>query len=132
MNKNTNAWLDFAARDLQAARKLVNDEYIANIVLFHSQQCIEKCMKAFLEEYNLNVPKIHGVVKLNELIKENTKIILPVTDDELDLIDDIYIDTRYPGNFGLLPSGFPTKDDATTLLGIAENVYSETMKNLDK
>ncbi|MGR3178564.1 MAG: HEPN domain-containing protein [Candidatus Anammoxibacter sp.] len=85
MNKNTNAWLDFAARDLQAARKLVNDEYIANIVLFHSQQCIEKCMKAFLEEYNLNVPKIHGVVKLNELIKENTKIILPVTDDELDL-----------------------------------------------
>ncbi|MGR3317988.1 MAG: HEPN domain-containing protein [Candidatus Anammoxibacter sp.] len=132
MNKNTNAWLDFAARDLQAARKLVNDEYIANIVLFHSQQCIEKCMKAFLEEYNLNVPEIHGVVKLHELIKENTKIILPVTDDELDLIDDIYIDTRYPGNFGLLPSGFPTKDDATTLLCIAENVYLETMKKLDK
>lgn len=132
MNKSTKAWLDFAARDLEAARKLVNYEYLANIVLFHSQQCIEKCMKAILEEYNLNVPKIHGIVKLDELIKEKTKIILSVTNDELDLIDDIYIDTRYPGNFGLLPAGFPTKDDATNLLDIAEKVYLEITKKLDK
>ena len=40
MKTSTQAWLEFAARDLEAARKLLDDEYIANIVLFHSQQCV--------------------------------------------------------------------------------------------
>lgn len=61
MKEKTKAWLDFAARDIEAARKLADDEYLANVVLFHSQQCVEKCLKAVLEENDQNVPKIHGV-----------------------------------------------------------------------
>ncbi len=100
MMKRTTAWLEFADRDLEASKKLANHEYLANIVIFHSQQCVEKCLKAILEEHNQDFPKIHGVTKLYEL----------------DLVDNVYIDTRYPGNFGLLPSGFPTKDDSASLL----------------
>ena len=42
-----------ADKDIKAAKKLVNDDYLANIVLFHCQQCIEKSLKAILEESNL-------------------------------------------------------------------------------
>lgn len=130
MKKSTSAWLELASRDIEAARKLLPEEYLANIVLFHTQQCIEKCMKSILEEKNLTVPKIHGVIKLYELILKNTNITLPITDDELDLIDDVYIDTRYPGSLGLLPSGFPSKTEAEELFAIAEKVHKATIKAL--
>lgn len=131
MKERSKAWLEFAARDIEAARKLADDEYLANVVLFHSQQCVEKCLKAILEEYDQNVPKIHGVNRLYSLITANTDITLPVTADELDFIDDVYIDTRYSGNFGLLPSGFPKKDDAGFLLDIAEKLYKTTNDELN-
>jgi len=60
-------WIDFADRDLEAAKSLLENEYLANVVLFHCQQCIEKCLKAILEENNVEVPKI-------QLIKSNFKI----------------------------------------------------------
>jgi len=44
--------------------------------------------------------------------------------------DNTYADTRYPGSFGLLPSGFPTKEQAREILKIAERVYRETRKIL--
>ncbi len=89
-------------------------------------------MKSILEQSDQNVPKIHSVNKLYALITKNTDFTLPVTEDELDLIDDIYIDTRYPGNFGLLPSGFPEKDDAELLYNIAEKVYNSTIQYLKR
>ena len=132
MKKSTQAWLEFADRDLEAARKLLDDEYIANIVLFHSQQCVEKSLKAVLEEYDQKIPRIHSVTRLYALIAEHTNVILPITADELDFIDDVYIDTRYPSNFGLLPSGFPQKSESKKLFDTAEKLYTATMKRLSR
>jgi HEPN domain-containing protein len=53
-----------------------------------------------------------------------------VTADELDLIDDVYIDTRYPGSFGLLQSGLPSKEQAISLLEIAEKIHEAVCKKL--
>jgi len=53
-----------------------------------------------------------------------------VSEDELDLVDAVYIDTRYPSGIGFLPSGFPTKEDAQELLGIAEKVHAEAVRRL--
>ncbi|MBI5591195.1 MAG: HEPN domain-containing protein [Deltaproteobacteria bacterium] len=125
MKKGTMEWLEFAKRDLEAAKFLVNSPYLANIVLFHSQQCIEKCLKAYLEESDIKIPKIHSVVKLYAMIPEDAKMSFNIKEDELDLVDLVYIDTRYPSGFGLLPSGFPTENDAEELLAIAEKVYVE-------
>jgi HEPN domain-containing protein len=55
MKKGTMEWLEFAERDLEAARILLNSSQLANVVLFHSQQCIEKCLKAYLEEKADNI-----------------------------------------------------------------------------
>jgi len=131
MKKGTKEWLDFANRDLEAARLLVDNEYVSNAVLFHCQQCVEKCLKALLEESGIVVPHIHNVVKLHSLLKENSPISLLVNEDELDLVDAVYIDARYPSGIGLLPSGFPTKEDARELLRIAEKVHAETARRLN-
>lgn len=132
MKKTTRAWVDFAHRDLEAARLLADNEYVSNAVLFHSQQCVEKCLKALLEQNRVPVPHIHSVVKLHSVLKEEAEISLSLKDDELDLVDAVYIDTRYPSGLGLLPSGFPTKEDARELLEIAEKVFDETSKILKK
>jgi len=130
MKKGTKAWLDFAHRDLESSRVLVDREYVSNVVLFHAQQCVEKCLKALLEENDVLVPHIHSVVKLHSLVTEKAGISLTLEEDELDLVDAVYIDTRYPSGLGLLPSGFPTKEDAREILGIAEKVFKETSKRL--
>jgi HEPN domain-containing protein len=130
MKRATKEWLDFADRDLEVARLLVDNEYVSNAELFHCQQCVEKCLKALLEENNIPVPHIHTMVKLHSLLKENSPISLSVTEDELDLVDAVYIDSRYPSGIGLLPSGFPTKEDARELLRIAEQVHAETALRL--
>jgi len=127
MKKSTTAWLDLALRDLHAAKKLLDDEFLANVVLFHAQQCIEKCFKAILEENDVPVPKIHGIVKLYDMVRKRTKTSLPITADQLDFIDDIYIDARYPGDWGLLPSGFPKKEDAVEIVSLAKNIYNVTL-----
>jgi len=130
MKKGAKVWLDFADRDLQAARLLVDREYVSNVVLFHAQQCVEKCLKALLEENGVLVPHIHSVVKLNSLVMEEAGTSLNLDEDELDLVDAVYIDTRYPSGLGLLPSGFPTREDAREILRIAERVYNETSEHL--
>ena len=80
----------------------------------------------------MDVPRIHGVHRLNTLVKEKVQYIIPVNDDELDTIDDIYIDTRYPGNFGLLPSGFPSKEQAEEFIELTDRIYNSTLIFLKK
>ncbi len=127
MKDGTKSWMAFADRDLEAAKCLLENEYVANVVLFHCQQCIEKCLKAILEEYEIQVPKIHSVVRLFGIINENIELKFNIDVDALNLVDDIYIDTRYPIGLGLLPSGFPSKAEATKVLEIAKNIYDNVL-----
>ena len=41
------------------------------------------------------------------------------------------IDSRYPGDMGLLPEGKPTLVDANEFYTFAKNVFNETCKLLD-
>ncbi|MBL0707806.1 MAG: hypothetical protein JJW00_02040 [Sulfurimonas sp.] len=38
-------------------------------------------------------------------------------------LDKLYIDARYPGNFGLLPYGKPTLGDAIIFHDIAKDIF---------
>ncbi|NOX61571.1 MAG: HEPN domain-containing protein [Chloroflexi bacterium] len=122
MKRATRAWLELAAKDLTAAQALAADEYVANIVVFHCQQCVEKALKAVLEESDLDVPRIHGIHRLNAMVQSEASCFLPLSEEEMDMLDDAYIDVRYPG-VGLLPSGFPSKHEAEQFLQVAERTY---------
>ena len=123
MKPATADWIELAKRDFSAAKKLVDDEYLSNVCLFHCQQTIEKLFKAILEEHKIKIPKIHSVTTLFEKLPTEFKSISTIDQDELGLLDDIYIDSRYPGEIGLMPNGFPSKSDAKNVLRITEKVY---------
>lgn len=53
---------------------------------------------------------------------------------ELNKLDKLYIDSRYPGDFGLLPDGKPGVDDARIFYEFAEELFDRVCKilNIDK
>jgi HEPN domain-containing protein len=113
------SWLCFAREDLQVAR-LVMKEEIYNQVFFHSQQCAEKSLKAWLASQGANIPKNHRMADLIPLI---SPAVLGTLKTRLILFDQFYIPTRYPDSLpGSLPMGLPSKDDAVETLGLAEEI----------
>jgi HEPN domain-containing protein len=128
MKKAAKAWMEHARRDFEAARILLKEEYLANVVIFHAQQCVEKCLKALLEEYAIFIPKTHSIVKLYFLLPEAVRDALPLEDNDMDMIDTVYIDTRYPGALALLPAGFPSREEANQLLQFASQVFDAVNK----
>ena len=111
MKESTNSWVEFTKRDIRAAEKLLDDDYLQNVVLFHCQQAVEKTFKAILEEHDMRIPRIHSVVTLYERFPDALKDVLQFELDELRMIDEIYIDSRYPADIGLLPGGFPNQEE---------------------
>ena len=92
------------------------------MVAFHAQQCIEKCLKAIIEEHNLSFAKIHSLRRLLKICSNH--ISLNSGDaDIIDILDDLYIDARYPGEIGLLPNGKPTQTDAHQFHNFAKEIH---------
>jgi HEPN domain-containing protein len=50
MKISTQQWLDYAKADLINCERILDDEFLTAIVAFHSQQAVEKCFKALIEE----------------------------------------------------------------------------------
>ncbi len=124
MRKFTKEWLKAANDDLLIIEQIISIKDLTHMVAFHSQQSIEKTLKALIEEYEIDIPKIHKLIKLNKILED--KIII---DNEtlLERLDELYIDSRYPGEMGLLPHGKPTLEDAKEFyefaLYISDKVY---------
>ena len=49
----------------------------------------------------------------------------------LKVLDKLYIDSRYPGDMGLLPYGKPTTEDAKEFYEFALNIFDKVCKILD-
>ena len=132
MRKITTAWIEYVKRDIKAAEELLENDYIANIVFFHCQHAVEKVFKAVLEEHELDVPKIHNVIKLYNMLPKFVKTKLAISKNDLKTINSIYTNERYPGEFGLLPDGFPTKEDEKEIFDIASEIVQKTISFLDQ
>ncbi len=130
MRDITKSWVEFAKRDLKAAEELLNDEFLANVVLFHSQQAVEKLTKALLEELLLGIPRVHSIKTLSSRLPDNIRESIFSDVDEIDLLDDIYINERYPSEMGILPDGFPTRDRAKSIYDIANKLCNKILSCL--
>lgn len=123
MKTPTENWLHAALVDLRAAELLLMDEGLTTVVAFHSQQAIEKSLKAALEELETDVPKVHTLVFLYKKVCAAHMAFPAIDDDLLRSLDLLYIDARYPGNFGYLPDGPPTGVEAHEFYTCALTVY---------
>jgi HEPN domain-containing protein len=128
MNANSSAWLVSASDDLTLIREILHNEILTHLVAFHAQQAIEKTFKAVLEEYDRSVPRIHSLETLLPKVLEY--IDLPMECELLEDLDKLYIDARHPGDFGLLPNGKPSLEEAKGFLELAESIYAVVLSAL--
>ena len=116
MSKAHNRWLVFAQQDLQMA-ELAYQEGIYNQVCFHSQQCIEKCLKGILANQGKIPPRTHSIVDLLSLFPQDFLFELK---SRLSQMDIFYIPTRYPDVLpGSLDESLPGKEEAEEAITLA-------------
>lgn len=121
MKRQVEDWILLADKDLYAAEILLKeDNPLTNIVAFHCQQTIEKYFKAFLIENDVPIIKTHDLIKLNGMINEIKD--LGIDENKLMIINEIYVEARYPGEFGLISEGVPTNQQAQDFFEYAKEV----------
>ena len=130
MKPTTHEWLTRAADDLAAAQLLLSRLDLTNVVAFHAQQAVEKALKAVIEELDLGFVRTHSLTRLYELVRPHYPVIGDM--DMLDRLDAVYIEARYPGDMGLLPTGKPTSDEATDLFGFANDIFQRLRTSLQE
>jgi len=96
MKQLTREWLNAAGDDLITIENLLNNPILTNIVAFHSQQVIEKTLKAIIEEFSIAFIKTHNLQSL--LIKTEGFIPFSINELVISELDRLYIDARYPGD----------------------------------
>jgi HEPN domain-containing protein len=129
----TSEWLKSADDDINTIKAIIDDESLTHIVAFHSQQCIEKSFKAMVEEFELASQKIHNLITLNETISSVYQF--DFDEDKLGLLNKLYLDSRYPGDLGLLPNGKPSIEVAKGFQKLAKEIYERIntfINNRDK
>lgn len=99
MNPITGEWVQKAEGDFATARRelQVSNEPNYDAVCFHAQQCIEKYLKAKLQESNIQFGKIHDLSTLLDLILpiETTWDTLRA---DLQALTAFAVAYRYPGD----------------------------------
>ncbi|MBI4567051.1 MAG: HEPN domain-containing protein [Planctomycetes bacterium] len=69
VKQSTRKWLNLAQDDLGGARRLHEPPHpLPRLVVFHCQQCAEKCLKALLEERDIEFEKTHDLEALLGLV----------------------------------------------------------------
>jgi HEPN domain-containing protein len=125
MKDETKQWLNYANENLQSS-KILLDSHLYNPSLQNAQQSIEKNIKAYFVENGLKLQKTHNILSLNEILKKN-EIFLNITDDEIDLIDTIYLSSKYP--FG---SVLPDFEPDTTICLNCIDIANRVKEDMDK
>lgn len=123
MKRQAEEWLVSAGDDLKVIEKIISDESLTNMIAFHSQQAIEKAFKSILEEYEAKVPRVHDLIKLKEMTEKYIDI--EIDRISLESINEIYTDTRYPSDMGLVPTGRPSLKLAKEFFDLAIRIKEE-------
>ena len=72
-----------------------------------------------MEERDIPFVKTHDLLRLHKLTRfsldeEHMKI--------LSIVNEVYLDARYPGEYGLMPNGKPGNKDLQEFIKLAEHV----------
>jgi HEPN domain-containing protein len=120
-NFQAKEWLKAAYSDLRSIEHIIDDLFLTHVVAFHSQQAIEKSFKAIMENASISVPRVH---KLENIVSK-INIELDFNIEILETLDLLYIESRYPGDMGLLPDGKPTLKDVEEFYDVAKDIFNQ-------
>ena len=98
-NPLTLEWIEKAEGDYITTQKLLptTNPQLYDIICFHAQQCIEKYLRAWLQEANTPAPRTHNLEELLALIVPN----MPAWSrwqPDFKIITEYAVESRYPGD----------------------------------
>ncbi len=89
-------WLSKSRSDLKSSKKLIaGEDPIPDTAIYHTQQCAEKALKAFLAFKKHSIEKTHDVVFLVELCSEYDPEFAKLT-EEVEKLNPYSTLFRYP------------------------------------
>lgn len=96
-------WISKAEQDYHTAETMGRKRKITvpDIVGFHSQQCIEKYIKAYLVSLKTDFPKTHDLIDLLEIAVLKDPLIESYRTD-LRMLNPFSVQFRYPGESATL------------------------------
>ncbi len=127
MKDDSRAWLTYAGENLTAAEVLLN-QGLYNPCLQNVQQSVEKSLKALLFEKAHSQRKTHSIAELVRLLA-NHQIAIRLTEEDCDLLDSIYLPSKYP-LIGVLPDFEPDDSLCRQCLSLAESVIMQVRKEI--
>jgi len=91
-------WISKAEQDYETAETMARKRKnpVPDIVGFHSQQCIEKYLKAYLVSVKIDFPKTHDLIDLLEIALAKDPLIDAYRAD-LRILNPFSVQFRYPG-----------------------------------
>lgn len=126
VRKATEGWMKDAEDELKSASILYEHGQYRG-ACYHSQQCVEKGLKALILEKGERPGRIHDLV---DLLHKATGW---GWDTGLSMEEAVFLNSlykgRYPTEMGLLPYGEPSKEDGERALSAAKG-FMETVRGL--
>jgi len=109
-------WIAKADEDIGAAERLLEgDDSLASVVCFHSQQAVEKLIKALLVLSGVPFARTHDLIQLRGLLPAAQALPVPLSD--LAPLNRYAVEARYPISEEPL-----TGEEARAALGVARRV----------
>lgn len=115
-------WRDQAGRDLAAAHALL-ESGLHGHAAFHIQQAIEKALKSLVIARSKQLLRTHDLVVLAE---KSGQTLEADEQTKLEELNVLYTDSRYPGQWGLLPEGQPSAVQLEGYLALAKRILTFT------
>lgn len=129
MKDETKEWLDCAGENLRSAKILLKSN-LYNPALQNVQQAVEKMLKALCIEFSLKFRKTHSINELATILTKNN-LEVALSPEECDLLDSIYLPSKYPLG-SVLPDFEPDSKICKKCIAIAENLGQTIDKILTK
>lgn len=125
-HKLVQEWVAKADNDLKNAVVLLQEGGTVDAVCFHSQQAVEKYLKAFLVLHKLPVKKIHSLVVLAKQGAQKEVRLLDFM-GKYKILEAYYIESRYPPDTRVY-----TQDEGKEALDCAGEIINFIKKLIDE
>jgi len=119
-------WLIKADNDLKTAKLCLNaEEIITDSACFHSQQAVEKFLKAYLISKDISPQKTHKIEVLLENCKHFDNSFIDL--DGIEILSEYAVELRYPDDFFS-----PSLEEAEESINLALKVKSFVISKLNE
>lgn len=95
-------WVQRAEEDYRNAEYVLTlaEDCPVGTVSFHSQQCVEKYLKALLVRHSLLVPRTHDLLELYHRVPSDRRPLL--SEEWLAILNRYAVEARYPGDWDII------------------------------